>query len=173
MHAEDDYTPDRKAHWQATQDPQRLERERAIADRLGHAEIMVEDLLTATPDAPAPYSETQVKKLAGISTGQWEYLRRIRSFRDRYYLGFGTWSAWTVPVLQECGSFLLKNYKSPAEKQREKADRSQRKVAVRQAAVVRRDGKPFQKSEIERQAISERMKAAWARRKAQGEKLPD
>jgi len=167
----------RKAHYVATANPAKQEREREIASRLEHAMIMVEDEICGHTEAPPPVYDTTIPKSAGISPGEWAFIRSLPGFRRRFALPSNYWNAWTVPVIRYCGSFLLKSFRSPKERQRdiqrEKQERDRRyaeKEELRKAAGLRREGTPFEKSPEERARISENMKATWQRRRAQGGK---
>jgi len=167
----------RPAHYVATGNPAKQEAARELSARLDIAEACVDEEITSGKEAPPAMSDKEVRKAASLTEGEWGHIQRIALFKDRYFLGNAVWSCWTAPVINQCRSFILKDYKSAGDLRREAAERERIKAekaatwaATRQAAICRRDGKPFEKSPVERAAIGERMKATWARRRAQGGK---
>jgi len=159
----------RTAHWTKTPDPQKVERERELLDRIAHSEIMTEDAICGFSEAPPPATEREIMRLCELSEAEFRHISRLKPLRQKFHIDGILWNRWVVFIIPEMRSVLLRGFRSQSDMKRETAERARQKaekVAARQASELNRDGTPYGKSAEERAKIGERTRAAWERRRA-------
>lgn len=160
------------ARWHPAEDAGKRVAAQELEDRFIHAEVMTEDEMfaAALPFKVADFpSDGRIMRQCKLTDAEFEHITGKRAFRTRYSIPGGFWKRYTPHVIDYLRSFLLRDYVTPTEERKAKEERARvasAKYAMKQTSPYA-GMTPEEKAAAVKAKISEKVRAAWARKKEQ------